>query len=131
MRVLLDTHIWIWLNSSPEKLSQQANKAIKKSKNNGLYLSIISCLEVSKLHEKGRIHLSTTLSEWINQAIEYPELSIIDINPKTCTKPAELNIAQIKDPIDQIIIATAMDNKLPLITADENIRKFAKIKTIW
>ena len=131
MNVLLDTHVWIWINSSPEKISSNASKILFNKKNDNIFISIISCWEVSKLHENRKIGFNKPLYEWINRALEYPDLCVLELTPKACAKPSEFSRPEISDPIDQMIIATALENDLPLITADENLRKYSPIITIW
>lgn len=131
MSLLLDTHVWIWLVTDEKKLSSKALKVINGKKGDILYISMMSVWEVSKLHEKGKIKFDRPIYKWINGALEYPKLSVIDLSNDICMQSCDLQIKEIVDPIDQLIIATAMEEKLKLVTADEKIRKYSNIKCIW
>ena len=69
MRLLLDTHIWIWNLMSPEKLSDIVIKALENEKNE-IWLSPISVWEALILIEKGRIILNIPPEQWVEQALE-------------------------------------------------------------
>lgn len=129
--VLLDTHIWIWLCANPSKLSKKAKAALASKKVENLFISIMSCWEVAKLHEKGRIRFSVPISEWVTRASSHPRLSILELNPQICLKSCELSSAGLRDPVDQIIVATALSENLVLISADDSIRKSAAVRVIW
>lgn len=129
--LLLDTHAWIWLCASPDKLSRRAKAALASKKSENLFLSVMSCWEVAKLHEKGRVKFSVSLFEWVTCAMHYPRLSILELTPQICMKSCELNSPLLRDPVDQILVATALVEKLTLVSADEIIRDCGLVQSIW
>ena len=69
MKLLLDTHVWIWYLSGNERLSETLQTAITDD-NNELWLSPISIWEALLLAEKGRIVLNPTPEEWIQDSLQ-------------------------------------------------------------
>ena len=70
MKLLLDTHIWIWSLAEPKQLSRRVHQELK-DRNNELWLSPVSTWEVLLLHAKGRIQLQGGAREWVTKATAY------------------------------------------------------------
>ena len=79
--IVLDTHIWIWWVHSPERLSQTQRELITASETDLIGVSAISCWEIAKLVELGRLELPVDIEHWFEQALSYPG------GPNSCTKP--------------------------------------------
>lgn len=75
MKILLDTHIWIWYLASNPRLSETLIKAIE-DETNQLYLSPISIWEALLLGEKKRVILEPTPEEWVKDSLL--ELEVIE-----------------------------------------------------
>lgn len=70
--ILLDTHVWVWWVSQTDQLTPQMMGIIQNHQMAGLGVSMISCWEVAKLVELGRLQLTLPLLEWLNHALAYP-----------------------------------------------------------
>lgn len=127
--ILLDTHIWIWLVTKDPQLANPIKEVIEKHINAGLGLSVISCWEVSKLVERGRISFSMPITEWMEQALAYPGIQLLELTPRIAIESTELPGVFHRDPADQIIVATARVHDLPLLTVDTKILKYLHVKT--
>ena len=128
--ILLDTHIWVWWVMGDERLSAKQKKAINSFENDGLCLSIISLWEVAKLEELGKIILPFKINKWLEEAISYPGIKIIDLSLDIILKSTNLEGNLHKDPMNQIIVATAITKNIPLVTSDNQIKKYKFVKTI-
>ena len=128
--ILLDTHIWVWWVMGDERLSAKQKKAINSFENDGLCLSIISLWEVAKLEELGKIILPFKINKWLEEAISYPGIKIIDLSLDIILKSTNLEGNFHKDPMNQIIVATAITKNIPLVTSDNQIKKYKFVKTI-
>lgn len=127
--VLLDTHVWVWVSlEQQEHLSQKVQAALKKAKRK--WISAISLWELSKLVEKKRIRFSIPLLVWIKRSLSEQDIAVVSLEPEICVESCSLQGFH-KDPADQIIVATARVSAFPLISADERIRKYSGVKTIW
>ncbi|MFK7973036.1 MAG: type II toxin-antitoxin system VapC family toxin [Bacteroidia bacterium] len=127
--IILDTHIWIWwVNGSP-KLDQKSLELIKKHEESGLYVSVISCWEFAKLVEKKRLTITCSTLEWLQQALAYPGIQLVDLSLEIIADSTQLPGQFHQDPADQIIVATSRCLDVPLLTADNKILKYAEVVT--
>lgn len=130
--IVLDTHVWIWWISNPEKLSAPAREAINNAiKSNDIGISSISVWETALLHSKNRLTLSMRIDEWIATSERLPFISFIPIDNRIAFKSVTLPEPLHSDPADRIIISTAIVLGAELITKDDKIIKYPYIKTIW
>lgn len=129
--ILLDTHIWIWwVNGSPE-LSPAKAQILLSRQSDGLGVSIISCWEVAKLVEKGRLALAWPVDRWINQALASPGICLLPLDPKLAVASTQLPQPFHNDPADQIITATARELNCSLATNDTRILSYTHVNLAW
>jgi PIN domain nuclease of toxin-antitoxin system len=77
--IILDTHIWIWwVNDSP-RLTPTNKQWIQDYQAQGLGISVISGWEVAKLVEKNRLVLSIPVEEWLQTALAYPGVQLLNL----------------------------------------------------
>jgi PIN domain nuclease of toxin-antitoxin system len=119
LKYLLDTHIWIWSVSQPEKLSRKVDSILKDSSNE-LYISSISVWEFLVLLEKKRITIDNALEDWLNSAIFKTNIIEIPIDSEIAIESRRLMLPH-QDPADRFIAATASIHSLTLITSDEKL----------
>jgi PIN domain nuclease of toxin-antitoxin system len=125
--IVLDTHIWVWWVDNNSQLTAQYQNWIERYKTEGLGISVISCWEVAKLVENGRIKLQCSVEEWIEQALGYPGVQLLQLTPRIAIESTQLPGIFHRDPADQIIVATARVWGCPLLTADERILKYPHV----
>ena len=125
MKLLLDTHIWIWFLQNPEQLAPRTLRQLADPANE-LWLSPISTWEAVMLQRKGRIRLPTDLSEWLSKStagiFEAPLTHEIALASQRLTLHG--------DPADRFLAATAQVLNLILVTADEKFLGLSTIKTL-
>jgi PIN domain nuclease of toxin-antitoxin system len=127
--IVLDTHIWIWwVNNSP-RLTKPHKQWIQDYQVQGLGISIISCWEVAKLVEKNRLVLSVPVDEWLQTALAYPGIQLLNLTVPILVQSTQLTGFH-NDPADQIIVATAKVYDCLLLTADGKILDYAGVKTL-
>jgi PIN domain nuclease of toxin-antitoxin system len=97
----------------------------------GLGVSVISCWEVAKLVEKGRLTLAIAVDRWISQALAYPGIHLLPLDPKIAIASTPLLQPFHNDPADQIITATARELDCPLATDDRRILAYRYVKLAW
>jgi PIN domain nuclease of toxin-antitoxin system len=130
--ILLDTHVLIWWISDPEKLSVNAAKAIKRESENGeLLVSSISVWEIYLLVTKGRLTLTMDVDRWIEQIEQLPFIQFIPVTNRIAAKSVTLPEDFHADPADRIIVATAREKGIMLITSDERIRNYSHVQSLW
>lgn len=126
--ILLDTHIWVWwVNESP-MLTKARLQVIEERQDDRLAVSIISCWEVAKLVELGRLQLTMPVQRWIDQALAYPGVELIDLTPRIVVESTQLPGEFHRDPADQMIVATARVYDITLLTADRKLLDYPHVK---
>ena len=104
--------------------------AISLNKDGRIGVSAISCWEIAKLFEYGRIELSAHLSQWFDLAFGYPGVELLPLTPEVAIESTALPGDFHRDPADQIIVATARLNGCALVTSDREIAKYLYVETI-
>lgn len=125
--LLLDTHVWIWLNNGSSELKSTAIREIDRAAQQGeLFVSAISVWEIATLVAKKRILLRTSIHDWIEQALSQPGIELIPLLPNIAVESTLLPDGLNADPADRMIVATARVKLLTLMTRDTNIQQYAK-----
>lgn len=128
--IVLDTHVWVWWVNGSTSLSRRQAELLQQHEDDGLGVSIISCWEVAKLMEKGRLQLSEDLSPWVDAALSYPGVKLLPLTPQIAVESTRLPGEFHSDPADQIIVATAREYGVNLLTADARILAYEHVVTI-
>lgn len=129
--ILLDTHVVIWLAQDYERLSSRAHAAIQdaRKKQRGLAVSCITLVEIARLAAHGRIRFTPDVETFLED-VERNSV-VLPITGNIALQAFELPASYPKDPVDRVIGATALTEDIPLITADQQIRKSRAVPTIW
>ncbi len=128
--ILLDTHALIWLAGEPNRLSKAARAAIRQSINTGgLAISAITLWELAWLATHGRLNFFGTAEGFVRKISS--RTAIMPISIEVAVLAGQLPDSYPGDPCDRLIGATALIEKMVLITKDRNIRNYQQIKTIW
>ncbi|MHB8499659.1 MAG: type II toxin-antitoxin system VapC family toxin [Candidatus Acidiferrales bacterium] len=119
MKLLLDTHIWIWNYTAPEKLTSEVAREIANPQHDR-FLSPVSIWEMVMLLEKKRIELHQDFGEWFLQSKQ--DLNLLEA-PLTWEVAHELRFTMLgyRDPGDRFLVATAKAFDLTLVTSDERL----------
>jgi PIN domain nuclease of toxin-antitoxin system len=126
MPLLLDTHIWVWFMQDDKSLSL-ANKALlEKPPAGGIAVSAISVWEIAMLMHRGRLTLHQSPRAWIEASLAFMEARIIPIDAAVALESYALPEGFHGDPADRMIVATARQHGLTLITQDKAILTWAK-----
>lgn len=128
MKLLLDTHIWLWYLLADDRLSGEL-KSLIANPTTELWLSPISIWETVILAEKRRISLQPNTSEWINLSLQKLETREAVLNHEISILSREIALPH-QDPADRFIAATAIFYKLTLATVDQNLTGFSWLQTI-
>jgi len=126
VRLLLDTHIWLWALGNPERLSKRVRRELDSS-GNEIWVSAVSSWEALMLHSKRRIHLASDLDDWFRRATsrtrEAPLTHEIVFHAHNLALPH-------KDPADRFLAATAKVLDLVLVTQDPELLGLGDIQTL-
>lgn len=129
--IVLDTHVWIWWVHADRRLAPDELAFLNSSSDrSGLTVSAISCWEVAKLVEHGRLSLPVAVEAWMSMALSYPGLRLEPLSPEIAVASTRLPGTFHRDPADQIIVATARTLHAPLATADRKILDYPHVTTL-
>jgi PIN domain nuclease of toxin-antitoxin system len=125
--VLLDTQVWLWMLAAPERLSRKA-KGLVVSADNELLLSAASAWEIAIKHGLGKLHLPEPPVEYVSRL-----MVSTGVTPLPVVHRHALHVATLpphhRDPFDRLLIAQAVLERVPVVTANPVFRRYG-IKTI-
>jgi PIN domain nuclease of toxin-antitoxin system len=123
--LLLDTCAVIWLfNRSP--LSGASRAAIAAAATDRcLFVSPFSAWEIGMLVKKGKIALTMSPSLWFSKVVEHPAITLADLNDDLLISSSFLPGEPPGDPADRIVVATARQERLAVVTRDRPILEYA------
>ena len=119
MRLLLDTHIWLWSLLRPERLSRRVAKEIQ-SADNELWLSPISVWELGILCDKGRVMLTQDVESWVDAVLRAVPMHEAPLTAEIALATRGIRLPH-RDPADRFLAATAKVLGLTLVTADQRL----------
>jgi PIN domain nuclease of toxin-antitoxin system len=127
--ILLDTHAWLWWAGDRPKIPARVRRRLEREPD--LAISAISCWEVGMLAERGRLRLRPDVRTGIQTALATERLRVLPVTDAVATEAGLLGPAFHGDPADRLIVATALELDLLLVTKDERLRTFQRIRTLW
>jgi PIN domain nuclease of toxin-antitoxin system len=125
LKLLLDTHIWLWLIGNRIKLAAAILKELQNTENE-IWLSPISIWEALTLHRKGRMFLGPNLAAWVAHAVSGTQETPFTHEIVLATMQLSLH----QDPADRFLAATAQVLDLTLVTADQRLLGLGNIRTM-
>lgn len=130
--IVLDTHALVWWVAGDSQLSRPAREAIEaEAKDGEILVSAISAWEVAMLAKAGRLALTMDAGAWLDIVAEVPAIRFVPVDVRISVHSVDLPGEFHKDPADRIIVATARQHSVPLISADLKIRDYPHVQTIW
>lgn len=128
MRLLLDTHVFLWwVNDAPE-LSAKARAAIRKGQNE-CFLSVVSAWEMAIKASTGKLALSQSVERFIPEQLAANGFRLLEIDFRHAARVESLPFHH-RDPFDRLLVAQAMSEKMTVISADAALSEYG-IKRIW
>ena len=122
MTFLLDTHVWLWGYSEPECLPAEI-QTLLTSRDAQFGLSAISLWEIAKKHQRGKLELNQELGVWLRGAVA-AHIQLLPLSPEVVADAMHLPDFPVKDPGDELIVATARVHKLTLLTSDTALKGY-------
>ncbi|MBM7332388.1 PIN domain-containing protein [Alloalcanivorax marinus] len=132
--IVLDTHVLVWWVNGGDELSTDARGEIEREQavDDGLILvSSISAWEIAMLVSRDRLTLTMNIDDWLETVGQIPAVRFVpvdnDVGVESTRLPGEFH----KDPADRLIVALARHLNSALVTADEKIRAYRHVRTVW
>lgn len=128
MKLLLDTHCFLWWFANDRRLGESARERVSDS-GNDVYLSAASSWEIAIKVALGKLTLPETPEVYVPSRLASQAISGLAIEHVHALRVASLPMHH-QDPFDRLIVAQAQVEKLPILTADENIAAY-EVDAIW
>lgn len=124
-KLLLDTHVWLWLMTGDSILSPSFTEAIERSQgHDNVLISAISIWEVGMLVEKKRVELEMDCLDWVEQSLAGPGIRLVPLSPRIAIESTRLPGEIHGDPADRILIATAHEEGAVFVTCDQKLLEY-------
>ena len=128
MKLLLDTHIWIWSVLEPRRLSRRVAAALENSENE-LLLSPVSIWEAMLIHRKGRLKVVEGFSTWLTRALTIASFHEAPFTFDIAQALSTINLPHA-DPADLFLAGSAKAYGLTLVTSDRNLLRAKEISIL-
>ncbi len=128
MRLLLDTHVWVWNHLAPDRITKPVARELENP-DNELWLSPISLWELGMLVERGRVSLDQELQTWVSNALRAFPLHEAPITHEVALETSKVKLPH-RDPADRFLAATARVFELTLVTADRELAKLRDLRVL-
>lgn len=122
MRILLDTHVWLWSLTAPEKLGVEA-RALLSDQSNTLLLSAASAWEMAIKYALGRLPLPEPPERFVSDRLVRDGVQALPVDLKHALHVATLPDHH-RDPFDRLLVAQSQIEDLPLLTPDEQLAAY-------
>jgi PIN domain nuclease of toxin-antitoxin system len=128
MRLLLDTHTFLWWIEDAPDLSKKARQTIGNVRNECLF-SLASCWELAIKVSLGKLSLASPIEKLVPDQLAANQFRLLDIGFRHVSRVAQLPFHH-RDPFDRLLAAQALDERLAVVTADSSFEKYG-VKRIW
>lgn len=119
--MILDTCALLWLAQGGGQLSALARKRIDEEP--AIYVSAISGFEIGIKHQKGKLELPAQPADWFAAVLDHHDIQVLSLDLVVCLRAAQLPAIH-GDPCDRLIIATAEQHRMPVVTGDPVFRQY-------
>jgi PIN domain nuclease of toxin-antitoxin system len=126
---LLDAHIWIWSQESPERFGAKTQRELCDITHER-FVCAISTFEIAQLIHLGLLRLKHRFAEWKEFSLAELTASAIDVAHEIAWEAYNLPGRFHNDPADRVMVAAARIANLILITADDQILRYPHVKTL-
>lgn len=116
MRVLLDTHVWLWMQAEPEKLGPQARMLVEDEANE-LLLSAASAWEMAIKVGIGKLVLPEPLTKYVPSRMQSSGVTGLAVSHAHAAAVADLP-RHHRDPFDRMLVAQALSEGVPILSSD-------------
>jgi PIN domain nuclease of toxin-antitoxin system len=128
MRFLIDTHCWLWAITAPERLKPLAMNLIESNENT-VVLSAVSAVEIAIKFSIGKLRLPEPPEAFVGSRMASLAMAPLAVQMNHALRVALLPLLH-RDPFDRLLIAQSQIERLPLMTADEQIVEY-DVDIIW
>ena len=130
--IVLDTHALVWWVTGAPGLSARARRAIQAAVRRApAVASAISVVEIATAVRRGRLRFGVSLDQWLGDLRILPDLRLEPVTADIAHLAGALEPSLPGDPADRIIVATAIELRAKLVTADDRLWQSHQVETVW
>jgi PIN domain nuclease of toxin-antitoxin system len=126
MKILIDTHVFLWGLQAEDKLSRRVRTLLPVAE---VWISVASLWEIIAKVQVGKLMLPSPVGEYLSAKLTANGVSVLPLTFEHVKRLEKLPLHH-RDPFDRILIAQSLEEKLPLVTADPFMERYA-VNTIW
>ena len=119
MKLLLDTHVWLWWNTAPERLAAAARHQIGAARNE-VFLSAASVWEMAIKHRLGKLSLPESVASYVSRRMASDDVRPLPVSVDHAAAVETLEPLH-RDPFDRLLIIQARQEGLRLLTGDDQV----------
>jgi len=121
MRLLLDTHIFLWYITGDERVRPQTRQAIENS--DASYLSVVSLWEATIKYQLGKLPLPEEPHPWLSIQMELHGIESLPLDEVSVARLSGLPLHH-RDPFDRMLICQAIEHELMIVTVDSVLSRY-------
>lgn len=128
MRLLLDTHVWIWTQEQPEEMGE-ATRRLLLDDSNDIVVSAVSTLEIARMVSMGRVTLAKELRHWVVAGLRSLDARSLPVDNDIAMESYQIPEPFHRDPADRLLVATARVEGCTLLSADRLILDYPHVRS--
>jgi PIN domain nuclease of toxin-antitoxin system len=128
VKLLLDTHAFLWWVAASKELSRKARSAIGSARNE-CYVSVASAWEIAIKVSLGKLRIEGALDRFLPEQLAANGFLALPIDLRHAARVATLPFRH-RDPFDRLLVAQALEEDLGLVTGDPAFVKYG-VKRVW
>lgn len=129
--VLLDTHVWLWsVHGDARRVGRRTRQLLARAETkDAIRVSAVTLFELTALHTLGRIRLTLAPEQWIREALRAGRARIAELSPRIAIDAGAIPRDALADPLDRLLVATALNHDATFVTSDTRILDYARTST--
>ena len=128
MKLLLDTHVWIWSQEEPDRLGARTKRLLLAPEHEN-HVCTLSTLELARLAVVGAIVPSMTLREWVERSLRALQAGTVQVTHEIALEAYALPEPFHKEPADRVLVAASRCHDLTMVTADERSLSYGGVRS--
>jgi PIN domain nuclease of toxin-antitoxin system len=129
LKILVDSHAYVWVKLNDPRLSRKA-RSLLRSDEHELFFSIVSLWELSINIRLGRLRTLTSSVAFLHDSLAEDNITLLPLRYEDILALEHLEMHH-RDPFDRILIAQALNHYLHLLTNDADIKLYKEAHTLW
>lgn len=128
MKLLLDTHVFLWIATDDDRLPRDL-KTILRAPSNEVYLSVASSWEIAVKARSGKLVLPMPVWAFLLESRERLGIQSLSIQETAVAHVAKLPDIH-RDPFDRMLVCQAIQHELTIVTSDTHVQRYP-VKSMW